>query len=305
MVRRFRLAALLLSLILAIPAITGTAAAATKQKTPKSKTATKRAGKKAAKKGTKKKGKGKKGGASARKGAAMPTFPKSYQRKYKVTRDSDPDDDGLTSYYEYLAGTNPRKADTDGNGVDDATEDRDGDRLMNGFEQETGTNPGKRDTNGNGVSDDREDRDGDGLNNFGEMKTGLDPVDRDTDDDGVKDGDENTGWVVNLDSAAGTLTVWLNNKRKNTTFTVTEDSELGCSVGGSAGSDDEGDDYSGDEFDDSGDFEGASADDEDFDEMSDDCDSVLSAGSWFSDLEYFSDDETGDLVLSAIALSEL
>lgn len=304
MVRRSRFALLLLTLLVALPLTGASAFAASKQKAQSTKSASKKASKRAGKKASKKKGKSKKRGASARKGSAMPTMSKAFQRKYKVTPDSDPDDDGLSSYYEYLAGTNPRKADTNGDGVDDASEDRDGDRLTNGFEQETGTNPGKRDTNGNGVSDDREDRDGDKLNNYGEMRTGLDPVDRDTDDDGVKDGDENTGWVVDFDPIGGTLTVWLNNKRANATFTITEDSELGCSIGGSAG-DDEGDDE-GDSGDaDSEDFESASVDDEYDEEMSDDCSAVMSAGAWFSDLEYYSDSETGELVLSAVALSEL
>src|SRR5690242_15554655 len=48
---------------------------------------------------------------------------------------ADPDKDGLTNLGEFRSGTNPNKADTDGDGVGDANEDPDGDNVDNGNEQ--------------------------------------------------------------------------------------------------------------------------------------------------------------------------
>src|ERR1039457_1909317 len=64
----------------------------------------------------------------------------------------DPDRDGLTNLQEYQLGTDPTKADTDGDGLSDGDEvnkyhtnpllaDTDGDGIPDGIEVQTGTNP--------------------------------------------------------------------------------------------------------------------------------------------------------------------
>jgi len=69
-------------------------------------------------------------------------------------RDGDPDEDGLLNYYEYLAGTKPTYADSDGDGESDLNEDSDGDSIGNGAEQNVYlTNPGEVDTDDNGIAD--------------------------------------------------------------------------------------------------------------------------------------------------------
>ena len=52
-----------------------------------------------------------------------------------------PRQDGLTNWGEYRAGTNPRRRDSDRDGISDALEDRDRDRLVNAEEIAAGTDP--------------------------------------------------------------------------------------------------------------------------------------------------------------------
>ena len=128
----------------------------------------------------------------------------------------DLDNDGLSDFDEYAAGTNPASADTDGDGLPDAWEiangldpldvsdaalDSDGDGLSNLAEFEAGTDPAKADTDGDGLPDAWEllsgtdpftpdalaDPDGDGLVNLDEMRFGTNPFASDTDGDGVGD----------------------------------------------------------------------------------------------------------------------
>ena len=99
---------------------------------------------------------------------------------------ADPDKDGLTNLTEYRAHTNPKKKDTDKDGVADGSEDYDHDGLDNATEQRAGTNPGLKDTDHDGKPDAREDADHDGLNNLAEQNTANDPGDPDSDDDGVE-----------------------------------------------------------------------------------------------------------------------
>ncbi len=104
---------------------------------------------------------------------------------------TDKDADGLTRCEEEQLGTDPRNADTDGDGLNDGQElkeyntdpknpDSDNDGLKDGEEVlNYKTNPGKADT------------DDDGLNDYDEAMTHkTDPLNPDTDGDGLKDGDE-------------------------------------------------------------------------------------------------------------------
>lgn len=112
-------------------------------------------------------------------------LPDKWEHKFHLSthRNSakgDPDHDGLNNLGEFRAGTNPRKADTDGDGINDANDDQDNDGVSNVDEQHEGTNP----------------------------------RDADTDNDGVKDGEETSGTVDSFveDSAnpgTGTLTIRL------------------------------------------------------------------------------------------------
>ena len=116
--------------------------------------------------------------------------------------DADTDGDLLPDGYEiFTLFTNPKKADTDGNGVSDYDEDFDNDGLSNGREYEIGTLPSDSDTDGDNLKDGDEvntyftnplevDTDKDGLNDDDEIYFGTDPNDPDTDDNGILDGAE-------------------------------------------------------------------------------------------------------------------
>jgi outer membrane protein OmpA-like peptidoglycan-associated protein len=128
--------------------------------------------------------------------------------------DNDADHDGLLKSEEKRLGTDPNKADTDGDGLSDGDEvnkyhtnplkvDTDGDGLSDGDEVlKYHTDPLKVDTDGDGLSDGDEvlkyhidplkvDTDGDGLSDGDEvLKYHTDPLKVDTDGDGLSDGDE-------------------------------------------------------------------------------------------------------------------
>ena len=76
----------------------------------------------------------------------------------------DPDDDGLPTWREYAAGTDPLARDTNGNGLSDLVEVR---------RRSLAANP---------------DDDGDGLSNAREALLGTDPFTADSDGDSVNDG---------------------------------------------------------------------------------------------------------------------
>ena len=127
---------------------------------------------------------------------------------------ADADLDGLTNDEEKQLGTDPHKADTDGDGLSDGNEvnnfktdplkaDSDGDGLKDGDEVNTSkTDPNNADSDGDGLNDADElnkhktdplkaDTDGDGLNDGMEVNgTKSDPLKTDTDGDGLNDGDE-------------------------------------------------------------------------------------------------------------------
>ncbi|MFH0992233.1 MAG: OmpA family protein [bacterium] len=128
--------------------------------------------------------------------------------------DSDKDKDGLTDKEEKQLGTNPKAADTDGDGLSDGDEvkkyftdplkaDSDGDGLNDADElNRYKTDPLKTDTDGDGLNDKEElltynteptkrDTDNDGLSDYDEvMKFKTNPLKADTDGDGLSDGEE-------------------------------------------------------------------------------------------------------------------
>jgi hypothetical protein len=114
-------------------------------------------------------------------------LPDKWEKKFhlsthKNNAKGDPDHDGLTNLGEFRSRTNPRKADTNNNGVNDANDDQDGD----------------------------------GVDNQEEMQEHTNPCDRDSDNDGVNDGEETVGTVASFveDSAnpgTGVLTITLKN----------------------------------------------------------------------------------------------
>jgi hypothetical protein len=153
-------------------------------------------------------------------------MPNSYERAHPCLdpavpdASGDPDADGLVSYDEFAAGTDPCDPDTDDDGmpdgyeiarsclnpfVNDAFVDHDGDTLVSIVESSLGTDPCKADTDGDGMPDGYEvahsclqpltadgsaDADADGLSNLNEFSLGTDPCKADTDGDGCADGRE-------------------------------------------------------------------------------------------------------------------
>ncbi|MDI9411214.1 MAG: hypothetical protein QM519_06740, partial [Bacteroidia bacterium] len=115
--------------------------------------------------------------------------------------DPDDDNDGLVDAAEVIKGSDPLKADTDGDVMDDLRdaypsdrakrlEDTDGDGLVNG-------SPGENDLDGDGITDDQDpDRDNDGVKDADEAVIPTDERDQgrlpctdtpDCDGDGVRD----------------------------------------------------------------------------------------------------------------------
>lgn len=128
---------------------------------------------------------------------------------------ADTDGDGLSDATEGTLGTDPMNPDTDGDGLPDGIEvsggtdprdaDTDDDGLTDGVEDadkdgvvDAGeTDPRLPDTDSDGLPDGIEDADGDGTRDPGES----DPLDADTDDGGVPDGVEVTAGLDPLDAA--------------------------------------------------------------------------------------------------------
>lgn len=120
------------------------------------------------------------------------------------------DGDGLPDGYEYFTlGTDPKKADSDDNGISDADEDFDEDCLTNFEEYNLGTDPFSKDS------------DYDGLSDYDEVKIyNTDPLKYDTDGDKVSDGDE---IILGLDPNNPSTHGYPDNEY-TTTQTVGEDS---------------------------------------------------------------------------------
>ncbi len=93
--------------------------------------------------------------------------------------ESDPDNDGLSTYFEEIYGTDPLKSDTDEDGLTDYQE------LV-----EIGTNPLIKDSDSDGILDGRDDLDKDGIDTITEYEMGTNPLCVDTDDDELTDYEE-------------------------------------------------------------------------------------------------------------------
>jgi hypothetical protein len=108
----------------------------------------------------------------------------------------DSDGDGLVNACECRLGTDPGKADTDGDGLPDGFEDADKNCAISAGE----TLATRADTDNDGLSDGEEvrlglnplqaDTDGDGISDKIESETCTDPLKVDSDGDGIPDGEE-------------------------------------------------------------------------------------------------------------------
>jgi hypothetical protein len=225
------------------------------------------------------------------------TLPKKWVMRHNVKgAKADPDDDGLSNWGELRARTNPRKADSDRDGIGDAEEDYDGDRLDNGSELDARTDPRRRDTDRDGKRDGAEDPDGDRLTNTAEDRTGHHPRRADSDGDGIRDGDENAGAVKAFDGTTLTIALAVGG---TLTGAVDDGTEVGCGEepghdderGGGARDDEDwsDEDWGDEELDDDGEVfsvrarlaeEGDEddADDEDWGDELDDCTSEIAPG---------------------------
>lgn len=114
----------------------------------------------------------------------------------------DTDGDGLSDYYEVATTkTDPLLADTDEDSVRDGQEDYDKDQLNNLEEYHAGTNPKQADTDHDGLMDFEElnkygtkptkyDSDEDTVGDGREIELGLNPLVQESDVDGISDKDE-------------------------------------------------------------------------------------------------------------------
>jgi len=103
----------------------------------------------------------------------------------KLSGTGDYDKDGLNDLGEYLRGSDPTKADTDGDGLSDLVETKTGIYLS---KTNTGSDPTKVDSDGDGISDaaevnrtppinpNKSDTDGDGYSDPDEIAWGTDPT---------------------------------------------------------------------------------------------------------------------------------
>jgi hypothetical protein len=177
-----------------------------------------------------------------------------------MAKSHDRDHDGLPDKWEHKFHLSTHKKSAKG--------DPDKDGLNNLGEFKAGTNPRKADTNNDGVNDANADQDHDGVDNLDEQQEGTNPRDPDTDNDGIEDGNEVGGTIVSFveDSAnpgTGALTIKL---ADDSTISGKVDSttEIECRTAGAEGDrhdrhgadDSQGDDTSSGQGDDQGDDHG-------------------------------------------------
>lgn len=232
-------------------------------------------------------------GAAAAKRSSVPAKWAKAQKLTRAQARKDLDRDGLSTWGEWRSKTNPRKADSDGDGRPDAREDRDRDGLANGFELTTRTDPGNADSDRDRRRDGREDADRDGLTNAAEATYGYEPRKPDTDRDGIRDGDEQAGVVRSV--AGPVVTIAL--ARGGTLVAALGDAtELACGLETDEGADGEledvGEEITGDDelLEDEGEASG--------EEVVDDAgDSLADAAQFFEDeaAEAFDDGEDAGL----------
>lgn len=86
-------------------------------------------------------------------------IPDAWKEKYgfdpydTAVADGDADGDGLSNYYEYLCGTDPKSTISGANNLPDTELDADGDGLSNIQELQHGTMPNQKDTDDDGLTD--------------------------------------------------------------------------------------------------------------------------------------------------------
>jgi hypothetical protein len=139
-----------------------------------------------------------------------------YRTSFRVLGFPDEDSDGVPDELEDELDLDPLKADTDGNGTPDGSEDFDRDGLANAGEVLLGTDPKENDSDDDGTLDGAEDSDLDSLSDGDEITQGTDPTHSDTDRDGIDDGSEallgtdplNPDSVIDLQTAALPVTYY-------------------------------------------------------------------------------------------------
>ncbi|WP_312910862.1 hypothetical protein [Natronosalvus caseinilyticus] len=132
--------------------------------------------------------------------------------------DPDTDDDRLPDYFEIqYSELDQTSADTNGDGVTDAEWDADDDGLTTYDEYEAETDPFRADADRDELNDSREleigtdpadpDTDDDGLDDGEEIELGTDPLEVDSDGNGVADGDETIETTVRDEETNVSLTM--------------------------------------------------------------------------------------------------
>ena len=181
-----------------------------------------------------------------------------------VRGSADTDGDGINNRYEFLAGTDPRKADSDRDGTPDGAEDRDGDRVTT--TRAAGPHePGPQGLEPQPHAGRRRGPRPDAPAQRGRVAAPRTRRDPDSDDDGVQDGDEHAGVISAVDGARLTIQLAAGG---SLTAAVDDETLIACDDG--SADDGSGDDPSfddeGDDLDEDADVDVEVLDDDDFDD---------------------------------------